>query len=180
MGTEKSAYYLEGTGLEGIPISEFNYHKSPDVRALVLLDEEGFDWNRDLNKAINLIRRKNIPIIVANSDETYPVSKHEVHIAIGGIADMLEAIVGKKVIRFGKPSSQMFIFAFQYLQTRVPVSKEDILMVGDTLSTDIMGGNKFGIDTALVLTGNTSAEQAKFLIKSTGIIPDFVCKSAVI
>lgn len=180
MGTEKSAYYLEGTGLDGIPISEFEYRKSKDVRALVLLDEEGFDWNRDLNKAINLLRQKNIPIIVANSDETYPVSKHEVNIAIGGIADMLEAIVGKKVIRFGKPSSLMFLFAFQYLQQRMVVRKEDILMVGDTLQTDIIGGNKFGIDTALVLTGNTSPEMAKFLIKSTGIIPDFVCKSAVL
>lgn len=180
MGTDKSAYYLDGTGLTGIPISEFKYQQSEEVRALVLLDEEGFDWNKDLNKAVNLLRRKNIPIIVANSDETYPVSVDEVNIAIGGLADMLEAIVGKRVIRFGKPSSQMFIFAFEYLQKRTQVNKEEILMVGDTLSTDIMGGNKFGIDTALVLTGNTSPEQAKFLIKSTGIIPDYVCESAVL
>jgi len=180
LGTEKSAYYLEGTGLEGIPISRFDYHDSKDIRALVLLDEEGFDWNKDLNKAINLLRRKNMPIIVANCDETYPVSKDEVNIAVGGIADMLEAIVGKRVIRFGKPSSQMFIFALEHMQKRLNVRKEEILMVGDTLYTDIMGGNKFGIDTALVLTGNTSPEQAKFLIKSTGIIPDYVCESAVL
>lgn len=180
MGTEKSAFYLNDTGLEGVPISEFDYHNSEDIRALVLLDEEGFDWNKDLNKAINLLRRRNIPIIVANSDETYPVSKYEVNIAIGGIADMLETIVGKRVIRFGKPSSQMFIFAYEYMLKRVAVRKEEILMVGDTLYTDIMGGNKFGIDTALVLTGNTSPEQAKFLIKSTGIIPDYVCESAVL
>lgn len=180
MGTEKSTYYLEGTGLEGISISDFNYHQAENVRALLLLDEEGFDWNKDLNKAINLLRRKNIPIIVANTDETYPVSRDEIHIAIGGIANMLESIVGKRVIRFGKPSSQMFIFAFEHMQQKIPVRKEEILMVGDTLYTDIMGGNKFGIDTALVLTGNTSPEQAKFLIKSTGIIPDYVCESAVL
>lgn len=180
LGTEKSAYYLEGTGLEGIPIGQFDYHNSKDIRALVLLDEEGFDWNRDLNTAINLLRRKNIPIIVANSDETYPVSKDEIHIAIGGIADMLETIVGKRVIRFGKPSSQMFIFAYEHMLRRVAVRKEEILMIGDTLYTDIIGGNKFGVDTALVLTGNTSPEQAKFLIKSTGIIPDYLCNSAVI
>ena len=180
LGTEKSAYYLRGTGLEGIPIGEFDYHNAKDVRALVLLDEEGFDWNKDLNTAINLLRRKNMPIIVANSDETYPVSKDEVNIAIGGIANMLEAVVGKKVIRFGKPSSQMFIFALEAMQKRIDVRKEEILMVGDTLYTDIRGGNKFGIDTALVLTGNTSPGQAKFMIKSSGIIPDYICESAVL
>lgn len=93
---------------------------------------------------------------------------------------MLETIVGKRVIRFGKPSSQMFIFALELMQQRLWVTKDQVLMVGDTLFTDIMGGNKFGIDTALVLTGNTSPEQATFLIKSTGIIPDYICDSAVL
>lgn len=180
LGTEASSYYLHNTGLIGIPISEFTMDRADDVRALVLLDEEGFDWNRDLNTAINLLRRKNIPVIVANSDETYPVSHDEIHIAIGGIADMLEDIVGKRFLRFGKPSSQMFIFAFEYLQKRMDIRKEDVLMVGDTLFTDIIGGNKFGMDTALVLSGNTSFKQATFMIESTGIIPDYICASAVV
>ena len=34
-------------------------------------------------------------------------------------------------------------------------------MVGDTLYTDIIGGNKFGIDTALVLDRNDPTEQSK-------------------
>lgn len=180
LGTEASAYYLQNTGLTGIPIGEFKMKQAADVRALVLLDEEGFDWNSDLNKAVNLLRRRNIPVIVANSDETYPVSHKEIHIAIGGIADMLEAIVGKRFLRFGKPSSQMFIFAFEYLQKRMDIRKEDVLMVGDTLYTDIIGGNKFGMDTALVLSGNTSFKQATFMIESTGIIPDYICASAVV
>ena len=50
-------------------------------------------------------------------------------------------------------------------------------MVGDTLETDIMGGNHFGIDTVLVLTGNTQAQTAKIEIESSGIIPDYICKS---
>lgn len=53
-------------------------------------------------------------------------------------------------------------------------------MVGDTLHTDILGGNKFGLDTALVLTGNTQAEDAEVRIRSTGIIPTYICVSAVV
>jgi len=53
-------------------------------------------------------------------------------------------------------------------------------MVGDTLSTDIIGGNKFGLDTVLVLTGNTLAKHAEMRINSRGIIPTYVCESAVI
>ena len=33
--------------------------------------------------------------------------------------------------------------------------------------------------TALVLSGNTLPDHYKFLINSTGIIPDYVCESAV-
>jgi HAD superfamily hydrolase (TIGR01450 family) len=129
---------------------------------------------------INLMRKRSIPVIVANTDMSYPVSKHEVAVAIGGIAHMAEHIVGKRFIRFGKPDSQMFIFAYEHIQQFRQLEKEEILMVGDTLMTDIIGGNKFGLDTALVLTGNTLPERAKELIRSTGIIPDYVCESAVI
>ena len=53
-------------------------------------------------------------------------------------------------------------------------------MVGDTLFTNIIGGNKFGIDTVLVLAGNTLRESAREQIHSLGIIPDYICESAVI
>jgi len=53
-------------------------------------------------------------------------------------------------------------------------------MVGDTLYTDIIGGNKFGLDTALVLSGNTLPDMASIRIGSSGIIPTYVCDSAVV
>jgi len=180
LGTENSAHYIEALGLKTLPISSLDLNNSHDVSALVLLDDEGFDWNHDINKVINLIRMRNIPVIVANTDEAYPVSEDQIAIAIGGIADMMEDIIDKKFIRFGKPDAQMFVFAYEHVTRKSFVSKDEILMVGDTLYTDIIGGNKFGLDTVLVLTGNTLPTQAKLLIQSTGIVPDFVCESAVI
>ena len=180
LGTEKSAHYLETSGLKTLPISQVDLKDVADINALVLLDDEGFDWNTDLNKTVNLLRKRNIPVIVANTDATYPVSKSRIAIAIGGVAKMIETIVGKQFIRFGKPDAQLFMFAYERLENASHVSKRDILMVGDTLKTDILGGNKFGLDTVLVLTGNTQPQDAEVLIRSTGIIPTYICKSVVI
>ncbi|MCU0416665.1 MAG: TIGR01459 family HAD-type hydrolase [Cytophagaceae bacterium] len=181
LGTEGSAHYIQQAGIQTLPVSAITDHNIADVNALVLLDDEGFDWYQDINKAVNLLRKRTIPAIVANTDNTYPLSKHEVAIAIGGIATMLESIVGKRFIRFGKPDTQVFMFAFELARHRQPdLRKQDILMVGDTLLTDIAGGNNFGLDTALVLTGNTRMDDYETRIKSTGIMPTYICDSAVV
>lgn len=179
LGTVDSAYYIETVGLEAVPISDLDLNDLSGIQALAFLDDEGFDWKTDLNKTINLLRRKNIPVIVANTDATYPVSKKEIAIAMGGISEMIESIVGKRFVGFGKPDSQMFIFAYEHIKSQ-NIEKKDILMVGDTLHTDILGGNKFGLDTVLVLSGNTQAEDAEVKIQSTGIIPTYICESAVV
>ena len=94
---------------------------------------------------------------------------------------MVEKILGKKFIRFGKPDAQMFLLAYESaIEDVQKIKRNEILMVGDTLYTDIIGGNKFGLDTVLVLSGNTLPEMAKIKIGSSGIIPTYVCESAVI
>jgi HAD superfamily hydrolase (TIGR01450 family) len=178
LGTADSAHYLADLGLDLISISDLDPAQDKEISALVLLDDEGFDWNHDLHKALNLLRRYNVPAVVANTDETYPVSPHEVNIAIGGIADMLEAITHKRFIRFGKPDSQIFSFALAQMHKISKIDRHHILMVGDTLHTDILGGNKYGLDTALVLTGNTLPEQVRFEIRAKGIRPTHICQSA--
>ena len=180
LGPENAAHYIQTIGLTAIPVGEVDLEKAADVHALVLLDDEGFDWSNNLNKAVNLLRLYNIPVIVANTDKSYPTSKREVAIAVGALAELLEKVARKTFIRFGKPDTQMFQYAFRHIQQHRVLVKEDILMVGDTLSTDILGGNHFGIDTALVLTGNTLPHMADILIESSGIIPDYICESATV
>ncbi|MFV0555330.1 MAG: HAD-IIA family hydrolase [Mangrovibacterium sp.] len=181
VGTKASAHYIEQAGLSTLAIRDLDLNEVDDIAALVFLDDEGFSWDEDLNKSLNLLRKRNIPVIVANTDKHYPVSKHDVSIAIGGLADLVERVSGRNFIRFGKPDAQMFMFALRRAQQDNPdLHRREILMVGDTLETDIIGGNKFGVDTALVLTGNTIPEMAEIRIKSTGIIPDYVCESAVV
>jgi HAD superfamily hydrolase (TIGR01450 family) len=181
LGTANSAHYIDYSGLHTLPVSAIDESNIDQVNALVFLDDEGFDWFRDLNKTVNILRRRNIPTIVANTDYAYPLNMHDVNIAIGGIASMIHQIVGKRFINFGKPDSLMFTFAYdQVRKTNPSITKKDILMIGDTLQTDILGGNKFGLDTMLVFSGNTLATDAEIRITSSGIIPTYICEKAVI
>ena len=180
LGTLDSAHYIQSSGLRTLPMSEVNEQNMDSVSAVIFLDDEGFDWCNDLNKTVNLLRRKTIPAIVANTDRAYPLTASKVSIAIGGIAAMVESVVGKQFIRFGKPDSQMFMFAYDLIREQRPINKTEIVMVGDTLNTDILGGNKFGLDTVLVLTGNTLASDVDNRITASGIMPTYICDTAVV
>lgn len=180
LGTEDSAHYIETAGLQTVAVKNIDLEKIDYIESFAFLDDEGFSWNDDLNKTINLLRKKNMTVVVANTDINYPVSKNDISVAVGSLADMVEKIIGKNFIRFGKPDAQMFLLAYERALEDISVKRNEILMVGDTLYTDIIGGNKFGLDTALVLSGNTLPEMAKIRISSSGIIPTYVCDSAVI
>lgn len=178
LGTDNSADYILQSGLEHIPVRNIDLEDLDDIKAFVFLDDEGFDWNTDIDKTVNFLRKKTVPVIVANSDKYYPVSKNDVSVATGGVAKLCESILNKKFIHFGKPDTQMFNYAFTHINSEgQKFDKEDILMVGDTLSTDILGGNKFGLKTLLVLSGNTRAENADLWINSSNIIPDYISES---
>jgi HAD superfamily hydrolase (TIGR01450 family) len=180
LGTENSAHYIETAGLTTVPVRNIDLEDIDQIESFAFLDDEGFNWNDDITKTINLLRKKNMSVVVANTDISYPVNKNDIAVAVGSLADMVEKIIGKNFIRFGKPDAQMFLLAYERALLDVKLKRKDILMVGDTLLTDIIGGNKFGLDTALVLTGNTLPDMAEIRISSSGIIPTYICESAVV
>jgi HAD superfamily hydrolase (TIGR01450 family) len=180
LGTENSAHYIETAGLKTIAVKDIDFNNLDNIESFAFLDDEGFNWSEDINKTINLLRKKNMTVVVANTDINYPVSQNDISVAVGSLADMVEKIVGKMFIRFGKPDAQMFLLAFERALLDISVKRNEILMVGDTLYTDIIGGNKFGLDTVLVLSGNTLPDMAMIRISSSGIIPTYICESAVV
>lgn len=176
LGKPASAWYIEQAGLLSVPVAEVTHDHDP--RALVLLDDEGFDWFGDLNRAINLVRQHNMPVIVANGDITYPSSPTDFCVAVGGLGLLLEQALSRSFIRFGKPDPMLFSFAYHLaLKENPKLTKRDVLMVGDTLTTDILGANKYGLDSVLVLSGTTSKEDYDARIRASGIVPNYVCES---
>jgi len=180
LGTENSAHYIETAGLKTVAVTDIDLNDLDHIESFAFLDDEGFNWNDDINKTINLLRKKNMTVVVANTDINYPVSQNDISVAVGSLADMVEKIIGKMFIRFGKPDAQMFLLAFERALLDISVKRNEILMVGDTLYTDIIGGNKFGLDTVLVLSGNTLPDMAMIRISSSGIIPTYICESSVV
>lgn len=61
-----------------------------------------------------------------------------------GIENYFESVVVSDEVGVAKPDPQIFEHSFS---TMGNPSKEDVLIIGDSLSSDIKGGNNYGIDT---------------------------------
>ena len=177
LGGKLCEHFIKEADLIPIRIENITNKDYPNIEAVALFGENVDDLHFCINKALNLIRGTDSPVIVANPDLIYPVSDEESAITVGSIANMLEAVSNRKFFRFGKPNINIFEYALEKINQQHKYSKREILMVGDTLETDIIGGNKFGIDTALVLSGSTIPLQAEKMIKEKGICPTYVCNS---
>lgn len=92
---------------------------------------------------------------------------------------------GGKVIYTGKPYEEIFN---KVLSTIKEVSKERILMIGDTFETDIIGAQRVGIHSALVMTGNAQKFHSEYNLQEeklssltkaatiAGAMPNFIIK----
>ncbi len=73
---------------------------------------------------------------------------------------------------FGKPFSNIFDLALTRLG---PLRKDRVVMVGDTLHTDILGAQSAGISSALIASyGFFADEDVRRAIEVAGIVPDFL------
>ncbi len=75
----------------------------------------------------------------------------------GSICEMIEHAVQRKPRYMGKPDTAIVKFAMK----KAGMIKAQALLVGDRLYTDIACGNRAGIDTALVLTGEATKEDVE-------------------
>ncbi len=91
-----------------------------------------------------------------NPDRSFPTPEG-LKPGAGAILAALEAASDVKPTIVGKPEP----FLFQLALERLGTPPERTLVVGDRLETDILGGQRMGCRTALVLSGVTSREQAE-------------------
>jgi len=107
--------------------------------------------------------------IGVNNDGLWPVEDGFMP-GVGAFVAALRAATGKRPYIVGKPNTFMLKLAME----KANVPRENVLMVGDKLDSDILMGNRAKVRTALVLTGVTAKEEA---LKATGMLkPDIVAE----
>ena len=81
---------------------------------------------------------------------------------------------------FGKPYREIFNIAYNKLNliAGYEIKKSKIAMVGDTLHTDILGANSFGLKSILMTKhGLFKNINVGSIIKNTKISPDYIVES---
>lgn len=144
------------------------------VQAMVLLGSGDWSVHRQALLQQALIDHPR-PLWVANADLVAPW-EHGFSLEPGWYARGLSRSVNLPIHYFGKPHRPIFAAALQRAAYTGPAQR--VLMVGDTLHTDILGAKAIGFDAALVTgQGASHGLDLEAAIASTGIRPDYVVPS---
>ncbi len=131
------------------------------------------DWTEERQAILEATLKDNPrPVLVGNPDIVAPV--------VGGLskepghyAHRLADATGVKPQFFGKP----FIGVYDLVFARLPkdIDRSRIVMVGDTLHTDILGGHTAGVKTALITDfGSLKGADVAEAIAQSGLHPDYI------
>lgn len=176
LGLEKDRRILDGL--------DYTETKQVSDASFALVSHASYD-NQPLSEIIPILNdclEKNLPVICINPDlEVVRQTGERVYCA-GVIAAEYERM-GGQVIYFGKPHSLVYDFSFGLLQG---IAKSNILAVGDTPRTDIVGANTVGLDTLLITGGVLASElgsakgddlrvSVQKIVDQAGARLDYVC-----
>jgi 4-nitrophenyl phosphatase len=139
--------------IEALAEKGFYLAKKEEPLAVIAGMDRAMSYDK-LAKAALLIRAGK-PFIGTNTDLTFP-TPHGLVPGAGATLAYLEAATSVHPVVIGKPEPYLYNFAIERLGTH----PADTLAVGDRLETDILGGQRIGSPTVLVLSGVTNAEQA--------------------
>jgi len=190
LGTEDSIAFVREGG--GEPIALANAPGAAGaagaagapIDAVAVCDDSGFDFLRGIEQALSAIVRSveagHVPkLILPNPDLVYPKGGGELGFTAGSIALLLEAALARRFpgahLRFthlGKPEPHLFRAAAAQLD--LPTGQ--LVMIGDTLETDIAGARAAGCASAL-LAGVSSWHHAR---ATATTIPDYLLATLLV
>jgi HAD superfamily hydrolase (TIGR01450 family) len=124
-----------------------------------------FDFDH-LNHALRLLLKG--AKLVAMQSELLDTSMGDIELNVGSWVGMLERAAGVKALSVGKPNS----FVFELALRTMGLDKNEVVVVGDRISTDVRGAIDCGMISVLVKTGEFEENDLK-----GDILPDFVFDS---
>lgn len=161
IGGEGVRRALEESGYEILPVED-----APAAEAVVMGIDTEITFQK-MSEATYLVRR-GVPFYATNPDKTFPTPRGEIPGA-GAWYSVVVTATGVEPIIAGKPYPFLMDLSLEKLGTK----KEETLVVGDRLETDIAGGQAVGCPTAVVLSGVATMEQ----VQAWNPAPDFVADS---
>ncbi len=138
---------LEESGYEILSVEN-----APAAEAVVMGIDPEITFQK-MSEATFLVRR-GIPFYATNPDKTFPTPRGEIPGA-GAWYSVIVTATDVQPIVAGKPFPFLMDLSLEKLGTK----KEETLVVGDRLETDIAGGQAVGCPTAVVLSGVSTQEQ---------------------
>lgn len=154
---------LKGKGLE--EFKDF-HHDDKRPEYIVLGDyREGFNF-QNMNKVLQLLLEGSQLIVMI--PEKVDHSMGQVELTVGAYGKMLEDAANVKATVIGKPNTYIYDMSLQTMG----LQRKEVLMVGDRVSTDIVGAQMAGIKSALVKTGEFHTSDLKGDVQ-----PDYVVDS---
>lgn len=149
IGEEGIRVALEEKGFEVVGVED-----APQAEAVVM----GIDRSVNFQKIAEatLLVRAGRPFYTTNTDRTFPTPRGEIP-GSGAWVSVVSMATRTDPIVAGKPFPYLMELALERLGTL----KEETLVVGDRLETDIAAGQAVGCPTALVLSGVGTREEAK-------------------
>lgn len=142
----------------------------------------GLAWNNERQRMLKeSLAKKLRPIMVGNPDISAPLEDGFSTEPGFYLIDLRKTFESLKVTYCGKPFKNAYDVSLERI-TKVIGEKVDptkILMVGDTLHTDILGGNMAGMQTAIKIDwGFLRQQDIEVLCQEAGIYPDYIISQA--
>lgn len=133
-------------------LNDVGYAISRDYPDYVIVGE-GRVLNFEMAEAAHRAIANGAHLISTNADTWCPTDNGP-RPGCGAIAAMLESATGRKAYHVGKPNP----FMMRAARKRINLATDEVIMIGDTMDTDIRGATDLGFRSILVLTGSTTRE----------------------
>ena len=131
-------------------LSDVGYAISNDNPDYVIIGE-GRVMNFEMMERAHRLLADGASLISTNSDTWCP-TENGPRPGCGALVALLESASGKKAYHVGKPNP----FMMRAGRKRIGLATDDVIMIGDTMETDIRGATDLGFQSILVLTGSST------------------------
>jgi len=147
---KRNAYYIGEQGMRQALLDEgFTIVNDTDTPADFVFI--GLDRNATYETYSKAVKHLFVhkAILVGTNNDRVLLSEKGVNVGNGSVVALFEHVCGHESLKIGKPYEPILSGACDFMG----LTKDQVIIVGDNLETDIALGENFNVETLMVLTG---------------------------